>query len=182
MLDPMDNPVVLAVQARAGSLPALDSLLRLLEARLYILIRRIVGDQDRSYDILQEACWDVARGITRLRDPNRVVQWSYRIAFRRAIQARGAGRPVVAAPEPESAQEPGPLDLLIREEDHEELEKILQAMDPGHVAVVHLFYGEGWTTAEIAEALDLPAGTVRSRLHYARRAILHAARRIQKEA
>ncbi len=162
------------VRAQAGDRAALDRLLRAVQSPLLTHIAGIVQDDDAALDVLQDTLLLVARRLTRLRDPRWFRAWCYRIATREAVrQARKSKRWVELTPDelaglrdPDADDAPRyDPDLVAR------VPALIAALSPASQAVVRMHYVEGMTLAEIAEALEAPPGTIRSRLHYGLEAI-----------
>jgi len=117
---------------------------------------------------LQETLWKIARKLPSLRDPRWARAWSYRIATREAVHRthtekrwseamRGDDLNFLAVEEPD---EPFDADLVAR------LPSRLDKLSPASQIVLRMHYLEGLTHVEIAEALEVAEGTVKSRLAY----------------
>ncbi len=159
---------VLVGRAQNGDLHALDRLLRALQEPLYRHVLAIVADPHTAADVLQETLLAVCRKLRTLRDPRWFRAWSYRIATRTAIRhARREHRwtaaqgdealAALAADDPEPRFDPSLLAAL---------PAALSTLSPASQLVVRMHYMDELTLAEIAEALELAPGTVRSRLAY----------------
>jgi RNA polymerase sigma-70 factor (ECF subfamily) len=168
----MDTPhgrIDLILRAQAGDRQALDQLLRGLQDRLYAYLVGLVGDRHLAEDVLQEVFVLIWRKLFWLRDPHVFRAWVYRIAsreaFRRLRRERpwwrllGQGRDLAEAAA-EEVVEPIPPEW------RERLPALLDGLSPGSRAVLMLHYLEGLSLAEVAGALSLSAGTVKSRLAY----------------
>jgi RNA polymerase sigma factor (sigma-70 family) len=146
----------------------MDAMLRSLQPTLHRQVRAIVRDDHLAEDVLQEVLWIVCRKLGWLRDPRWIRAWALRIATREAIRRvrRERGRidtTVEESPEPiasDPSDAPPGAELLAR------LPLLLDSLSPASEAVVRLHYLEELTIAEIAEALELSSGTVKSRLNY----------------
>jgi RNA polymerase sigma-70 factor (ECF subfamily) len=164
---PLSSPVLVG-RAQSGDRQALDTLLRALQAPLFAHIRTIVGDDAAAEDALQETLLRVCRKLGTLREPRWFRAWAYRIATREAI-ARGQGErrwrewlrddalAQVPAPEAEARFDPALLAALA---------PALERVSPASRMVLRMHYLDGLTYGEIAEALGLSPGTVKSRLAY----------------
>jgi RNA polymerase sigma-70 factor (ECF subfamily) len=148
--------------ALGGSEADLEALFREHWPRAYRAAFLIVHDHAAAEDIAQEAFLAAIRRLDRFDRRRRFSPWLYKIVANRAIdwtRARAArhengGEPPESAAAPEQA--PGPYS--------EELLAALRALSPEHRAVVVLRYVAEYTPGEIARALELPRGTVNSRL------------------
>jgi RNA polymerase sigma-70 factor (ECF subfamily) len=138
----------LAARAQLGDRAALESLLRELSPPLHEHIRGIVREPDDAADVLQETLLILCRRLGTVRDHRWVRAWAYRVATREAVRAARRSR----------ASRTQPLVA--------ELPRRLGALPPGARSVLRLRYLHGLSQAEIAGALEIPLGTVKSRLAY----------------
>ncbi|HEX7166406.1 MAG TPA: RNA polymerase sigma factor [Acidimicrobiales bacterium] len=150
--------------AQRGDPRAMDALVR----ELSPYVGRICGAiaLDDGDDAMQETFIAMLRSIGSLREPAAVRGWIRRIAVREAVrvaQRRGA----VADVDAEIATPDGFVANLAAAAD---IQAVLRALAPEHRAVLVLRDLDGFTEAETAELLAVPEGTVKSRLHRARRA------------
>jgi len=141
-----------------------------LQEPLFEHIRYIIHDHQAAQDILQETLLIVARAIGQVRDPRLVVAWAMRIANRAALtHQRKAARGAETVPLTGDEADPRtdiPAERLFDPVVHERLHALLPRLPVGCGTVVRLRYLEEFTLLEVAEALELPLGTVKSRLHY----------------
>jgi len=159
----------LLVSALAGDRRAFAALAKRWQKKLLAHAWRLLGDAEAARDAVQEGWIEIVRGLPRLRDERAFPAWAYRIVTRRCAKAVGAavrrreveaelaaeGEP--AAPEAESGR------------DHERLRAAIRALPEEQRAAIALFHFEELSVAEVAVALDVPAGTVKTRLMHARR-------------
>lgn len=166
-----DPPVRLALWvalAQCGDRKALNCLLRDHQQPLYAHIVSILGDRDQSYDVLQVSLMLIARRLSSLRDLQWFRAWAYRIATREAFRAaRQSARDRALFDDvgwemaDVAADEPIYDPALVRA-----CASQVEALPAGARLVVRLHYLEELTLVEVAEALELPVGTVKSRLAY----------------
>jgi RNA polymerase sigma-70 factor (ECF subfamily) len=127
---------------------------------------------DHADDAMQETFIAVLRALPRLREPAALRGWVRRIAVREAVRvARRAERVVPLDPtDPARAPLPEvpPLDVAVVVD----VRATLAGLSPEHRAILVLRDLEGWSEAEVAEALAIPAGTAKSRLARARAAFV----------
>lgn len=159
---------LLVLRAQAGHDDAIGLLVRVWHTRLLRHARRLAGQDDDPEDILQDAWMDIARGLHTLDDPGRFNAWAYQIVTRRCAlgirrqqRRRAVTREVIArnASEPEH---PPAVDVS------DEVRAALRKLPAEQRAILELRYVEDFSIQQIAQALGLAAGTVKSRLYYAR--------------
>ncbi len=150
--------------AQNGSVPDLEHLFRVHWPRAYRAAYLIVHDSAAAEDIAQEAFVAAVRALDRFDRRRPFTPWLHRIVANRAIDwARArAARAEVALPEGA-----GPVAPERSSGDPQVLAAGLVELTPEHRAVIVLRYLLDYTPGEIAELLDLPRGTVNSRLRRA---------------
>ena len=156
---------MLVMLARQGDRKALESLAARWRPRHYAHARRLAGSHEAAADAVQDAWAAIPGGLRRLREPSRFAAWSYSIVTRKCIDQgrRRARQPIMAGEaDDQAAASSDPGDAM-------DLRRAMAALPPDQRAAIALFYGEDMTTSEIAEALHLPQGTVKTRLFHARR-------------
>jgi RNA polymerase sigma-70 factor (ECF subfamily) len=134
--------------------------------RAYGLAWQLLGDAADAEDACQEALLAAWSAWPRLRDPDRFDAWFDRILVNACMDhlRRRARRPQSMLPDdPEIADR----DALAGSADRDDIGRALGRLSPEHRAAVVLRYWADLSTDAIAERLGVPAGTVRSRLHYA---------------
>jgi RNA polymerase sigma-70 factor (ECF subfamily) len=164
----MDTDLV--IQAQGGDEEAFASLAVAVGDRLHAVAHRILRDIDLAEDATQQALLSIWRDLPQLRDPARFEAWSYRLLVR-ACYAEGRrnrswqpGLRLVDADTPMA-------DSSASVADRDQLERGFRRLSIDHRAVVVLHHYLDLTLDEVAEALGVPVGTVRSRLHYAMRGL-----------
>ena len=162
---PLDPRVV--VRAQLGDLRALDELLAALQEPLYLHALGIVQDGDVAADVLQDSLLIVARRLATVRDPRWCRAWAYRITTREATRAnrRRSRHSWVDIATVEHVAT-GPEEPRFEPELVARLHELLPDVPPASGGVLRLHYVDGLTLVEIAEALELSLGTVKSRLAY----------------
>jgi RNA polymerase sigma-70 factor (ECF subfamily) len=149
--------------AQAGSVSDLEALFKAHWPRAYRAAYLVVHDAGAAEDIAQEAFLAAVRALDRFDRKRPFGPWLHRIVVNRAIDwARARAFREVLDDAPEIADEsrpPGPYS--------EGVLAGLEALAPEHRAVIVLRYLLEYTPGEIAEVLDLPRGTVNSRLRRA---------------
>lgn len=162
-------------QARAGDAAAWDALFRRYQLPLYVYIFELVRDEQASLDIVQETFINAARHISSLRDDNKFGSWLFGIAHQKCIQRwRKQGREEILRDEFIQAPpefETGPDEILIREEEEAEFMNLLNQLPPPQRSVLLLHFVEDFSLVEIAGITGVSVGTVKSRLHYAKKTL-----------
>ena len=154
-----------------GDREAYADLLRTRADRLYALAQRILRDVDRTEDAVQEALVIAWRDLPELRDPDRFDAWLHRLVVRACLHEAVRQRRLVANLRVLSPDLPDRGDDFLSVADRDQLERGFRRLEPQQRAILALRHYAGFEPAEIAEILGVPAGTARSRLHHAHRAM-----------
>jgi RNA polymerase sigma factor (sigma-70 family) len=135
---------------------------------------RLCGNHDDAQDLVQEVLVRVQRGLATYQ-PGNLEGWLSRIATNAFLDdmRRRRRRPMELLPEPSSLEQVAPASSAADEQaavDHlpEHVQQALRDLPPDYRAAVVLSDVVGLTYEEIAGALDIPIGTVRSRIHRGR--------------
>jgi RNA polymerase sigma-70 factor (ECF subfamily) len=165
---------VLVLRIQSGDEYAFTELVERYHARLYAYLRTLFGSTDQVDDALQEVWFDVYRSVPKLADPGAFSAWVYRIAHNRAMRELRERRPLhVPLNEEEFAEEEDDNDS-ISGIDAGQIHGALNRLAPEHREVLVLRFMNDMSYEEIASVVDCPVGTVRSRIHYAKRALRQA--------
>jgi RNA polymerase sigma-70 factor, ECF subfamily len=160
---------LLAMRCRRGDRGALEELIRTWEPRLLYFVRRLVREEADARDVMQKTWLRVLSGIATLDDPRSLAPWLYRVARNTAYShLRSAGVQVeqlndVEMEVAESSAESFDFDDAAR------VHRGLAELSLAHREVLTLFFLEELSVEEVAGILGVPPGTVKSRLHYAKR-------------
>lgn len=158
----------LLVSARAGDRVALDALARRWQRKLLAHAWRLLGDAEAARDAVQDGWIEIGRGLHALQDERAFPAWAFRIVSRRCarIIAEQVRRRGYEAEIPDAE----PHTIAIKQaRDHDQLRAAIGALPEEQRSAIALFHFEGLSVAETAVALDVPAGTVKTRLMHARR-------------
>jgi RNA polymerase sigma-70 factor (ECF subfamily) len=163
---------LLVLRCQRGERAALEELVATWERRLFYFIRRLGCDEQDAWDVLQQTWIRVLRGLAGLKEPRNLAPWLYRIARNTAInhgQMRSLYREKLhdLKPAGEMGDDPGPPNF----EDAEQIHYGLLQLGLPHREVLTLHFLESMTVEQIASVLEIPDGTVKSRLYHARRAL-----------
>jgi RNA polymerase sigma-70 factor (ECF subfamily) len=134
--------------------------------RLYALARMILRDTELAEDATQEALVRAWRDLPTLRDVERFDAWLNRVLVRTCYDI-GRHRRRWRAEITVLPNEPSESDRTSELADRDQLERGLRRLTDDQRTILTLNFYLGLTSTEMAEALDVPAGTVRSRIHYA---------------
>jgi len=155
--------------AKDGDRDAFALLVRRWQKRLIAHALRLTGDREAARDAVQTAWGEIVRGLNRLQDERAFPAWAYRIVSRAC--ARQIGQNVrrrdiadTLADEPET--EPPDPDAGI---EGQRLRAAIRSLPPQQRAAIALFHFQEMSIAEVAVSLDVPAGTIKTRLMHARR-------------
>jgi RNA polymerase sigma-70 factor (ECF subfamily) len=171
-----DSPLIAATLA--GDSSAFGRLVGLYQDRLYNSLLRVVGSAEDAGDIVQDAFVQAFTKLDTFRGSSAFYTWLYRIAFNLAMSRARRERKTVsldglkalAGSEPVDGQ-PAPEASLEQREDVELVHAALAELSTEYRTILVLREIDGCRYEEIAEILDLPVGTVRSRLFRARMAL-----------
>jgi RNA polymerase sigma-70 factor (ECF subfamily) len=162
-------------QARVGEPAAWDVLFKRYQLPLYVYVYELVHQEQASLDIVQESFIRAARYISSLRDDAKFGSWLFGIAhqqcsrhWRENIREETLLRKMAEAPEEPFASADH---LVLREEQETEFMNLLNQLPPAQRSVLLLHYIEEFPLEEIAFITETQVGTVKSRLHYAKKAL-----------
>ena len=161
----------LAIAAGRGDRGALEALLARHTDRVHGICRRVLVNEQDALDATQEALIAIARGIRSFDGRAQFTTWCFRVATNAALdEARRRGRrptPAETLPEPADSR-PGVDDRVA---DALDIDAALARIPPEYRACLALRDLNGYDYAEIGRILDLPPGTVRSRISRGRAAL-----------
>jgi len=160
-------------QARRGDADAWDVLFKRYQLPLYTYVFELLRDEQLSLDVAQETFVSAARHIGGLRADGKFGSWLFGIAHQKCLQRWRKKRFEEVAIEDadwdlvDSADDPS--EWLIQREKEDAFMKALEQLAPAHRSTVALHFIEEFSLEEIAAITETPLGTVKSRLHYARK-------------
>ena len=157
--------------AQHGDREAFAILARTHGDRLMAIAQRILRDVGRAEDAVQQALVIAWRELPNLRDPDRFDAWLQRLlvnaSYAEARRSRDWNANVRLLP----ADGLAGLDESISIDDRDRIDRGFRRLPPDQRAILVFTHYLAMTPTEIAERLGIPVGTVRSRLHYAHRAM-----------
>jgi len=157
---------VLVDQARRGDREAFGVLAAGAVDRLYGIARLILRDTELAEDATQDALVRAWRDLPSLRDVERFDAWLYRLIVR-ACADIGRHRRRWRAEITIVPNEPAEPDRSSALADRDQLERGLRRLSDAQRTIVVLHFYLGLSPTETADALEIPVGTAKSRLHYA---------------
>ncbi len=175
---PPEHPedAVLVRKAQQGDMDAFESLVRKYQQRVYALCRRLTGAHQSADDLAQETFIKAYYALDRFDVQWPIYPWLRRIALNSGLnylKARKRERPLLegtlgARRTPFSAPADGPEERLERAEFEVRFERAVASLAADQRSVFVLRFQESMSYEEISRTLDLPIGTVMSRLNRAR--------------
>jgi RNA polymerase sigma-70 factor (ECF subfamily) len=165
----VDTKVV--IRAQNGDRAAFGLLAAEIATRFLAVSRRILRDLDLAEDATQQALVATWRDLPQLNDPARFDAWSYRLLVRACYaEGRHARRwtPNLRVLPAEEPAESGGLDAIIQ---RDQLETAIRRLSVDHRTVLVLHHYADIPLDRVAQILEIPVGTVYSRLHHAMRAM-----------
>ena len=153
-------------RARRGDHEAFSVLANGAVDRLYAIARLILRDTDLAEDATQDALVRAWRDLPTLRDVERFDAWLYRLLVRCCADI-GRRRRRWRTELTVVSIEPAEPDRAAELADRDQLERGLRRLSDAQRTILILHFYLGLSASEAADALDIPPGTARSRLHYA---------------
>jgi RNA polymerase sigma-70 factor (ECF subfamily) len=152
--------------ARRGDREAFSVLAGGAVDRLYAIARLILRDAELAEDATQDALVRAWRDLPTLRDVERFDAWLYRIVVRACAdigrhRRRAGVEFTILTVEPSESDRTGEL------ADRDQIERGLRRLSEAQRTILILHYYVGLSPSEAADALEIPLGTAKSRLHYA---------------
>ena len=156
----------LVQRARRGDREAFSVLAGAAVDRLHAVARLILRDADLAQDATQEALVRAWRDLPTLREVERFDAWLYRVTVRACSDARRTRQRWHSELALVSG-EPSEHDRSEELADRDELERALRRLSDAQRTVLVLTFYLGFSPGDVADAMDIPVGTAKSRLHYA---------------
>jgi RNA polymerase sigma-70 factor, ECF subfamily len=161
-------------RCRTGDDTAFAELVDRYKDLVYGLIYRMVRDRSLADDLAQDVFLKVHRGLPYFRGEARLSTWIYRIVQNACVQTRTGRRPEVSIDDGQDLDRPprqfGSVDQAFGAiEDRDRLDKALAQLPPNYRMLVVAHYMRGVQYESLAEALNLPLGTVKTHLYRAKR-------------
>ena len=156
-------------RASRGQVDAFNVLVSRWEKRIYNYLLRLVKNREDALDLAQNSFLKAYQNLKKLEDPDRFAPWLYRIAHNEAYSQLRRNRPETGGDENvfEPWIEPGPSRRLLPVETRLAVERALTVLSEEQREAVNLKVYQGFKFEEMAEILQCPVSTVKSRLYTA---------------
>jgi RNA polymerase sigma-70 factor (ECF subfamily) len=164
----------LVERAMAGDHDAFSELARVRIGRLYAIAVLILRDPGRAEDATQEALVAAWRDLSALRDPDRFDAWLRRLLVRACHREARRARSRSTIDVDVRSIEPAVPDETLLLADRDQIERGFRSLDLDQRSVIVLHFYVGLPLPAVADALGIPLGTAKSRLHRATRALRSA--------
>ena len=160
-------------RAQRGDREAFGELVEQFERTVHAICLRRLGNPSEAVELTQEVFLHVMRRIGQLREPERFAGWlrqvTVRMAINRATRRNEPSSVETVVLEGASGTHSDPLDELITRERAQRLYEGLARLKSLDRETLVAFYIQGQSLVEMAERLDAPLGTIKRRLHTARK-------------
>jgi len=161
----------LALRCQSGEPDGFEDLVRVMERPLLYYAGKLLGNQERALDALQEVWIRAFRGIRKLKDPGSLRPWLYRIAYGVSVDRIRREVSRVRAEETHSEGFDETAEIGFDAGDVAAIHQALDQLDLRHREVLVLHFIEDFSVAEVATVIGCPEGTVKSRIHHAKKAM-----------
>lgn len=166
---PQVDDLTCLAQIASGDRAAFDRLYRRYYERLFRFVLRVTGRMNLVEDVINDTMIVIWRKAGEYRAAAQASTWIFGIAYRKALKALSKeSRMAEAADQPTESGEAPPPDALDRDGLHAAIRQAVMQLPPDHRAVVDLTFFFNRSYEEVAQILDCPVGTVKSRMFHAR--------------
>jgi RNA polymerase sigma-70 factor (ECF subfamily) len=168
-IDQNADDIVCLTEIARGDRAAFERLYRRYYDRLFRFVLRVTGRINVAEDVINDTMMVIWRKAGEYRAAAKASTWIFGIAYRKALKA--LSRELRSANGADEALEQGeapPPDRLDREGVHAAIRQAVMLLPPEHRAVVDLTFFFNRSYEEVAQILDCPVGTVKSRMFHAR--------------
>ena len=169
MTDETDAELV--VRCSGGDRHAFETLLSRYERQLFGAAFRILHNREDAFDVTQTAFMRAYEHLDRYDRSQSFHTWLYRIAVNAALDLARSRHPQDALSDEITDQGDGPEAVAVGEQRDFAIQAALMELNPGYRAVIVLKHLQGLSYEEIAQVLECPVKTVKSRLFTARQTL-----------
>ena len=162
----------LMLRLKDGDRQAFDAIVKRYRDRMVSYAFRMVGSAELAQDVAQETFVRVYKSASTFRDDGRLAPWLYRIASNVCLSERTKRAKEALNVDYDTLEDMHDSGVLVEDQvmaaiSSQRLGRAIEQLSPQHKAALTLHVYQGLSYAEIGEALDIPTGTVKSRLFYA---------------
>jgi len=164
-------------KVQRGDADAFETLVRRHEKKIFNLLYRWLGDYDEAAEVAQEVFLSAFRAIKRFRGDSSFATWLYRIGVnhaknrRKSLQVARQRQQATEVSDPPGDPTSDPAEGVEQRERQDLVQRGLNEIDADDAVLILLHDLQEVRYEEISETLDIPLGTVKSRLHRARQAL-----------
>lgn len=169
MADDADPALVL--RYRGGERHAFDALMARHSRRVFAVAFRLLNNREDAFDVAQIAFLKAYQHLDQYDPDQSFGPWLCRIAVNEALDRIRAQHATQALDDALVDNHEGPVELAIREQDDDALQRALRRLQVGYRTVIVLKHLQGCSYEEMAQILACPVKTVKSRLYTARQAL-----------
>ncbi len=167
-----DDDLTLIQRVVARDRHAFETLYRRYYQRLYGYLLKMLRRPDLVEEVLNDVMMVVWSSAGRFNHQSKFSTWMFGIAYNKALKAFNNASKHPPEPDtnlPEMLDLEGPERALMRQETREALGQALQSLSPTHRSVIEFAFFHGFSYSEIAEMMDCPVNTVKTRIYHARK-------------
>ena len=160
-----------------GEPDAFEMLVRRHQKTIFNLVYRMLGDYDDAAEVAQEVFLSAYRSIAQFRGAANFSTWLYRIALnhastrRRSLATSKQRNVALSTTDPVDDRHPDPVNAVLQKEIQQRVQSALNSLAPADATIILLRDMQDVPYQEMAKMLELPVGTVKSRLHRARQTL-----------
>ena len=168
----MEEIETVVIQARKGDIDAFCDLVRRFQDMAYGYSFSLLGDFHLAQDAAQEAFVEAYRNLSQLREPAAFAGWFRRVVFKHCDRFLRGRRPATVSVDEVArvvSDHPGPTEIAELNQMKDEVLKAIRALPKHERTATSLYYIDGYSQKEIADFLEVPERTVKSRLHSSRK-------------
>jgi RNA polymerase sigma-70 factor (ECF subfamily) len=179
-----DEAIILLQKISNGDEQAIADFYRLYETRLYKFIKSKLNDSFEAYDILNETFLEVWKKANTFQGRSKVSTWLFGIAYYKTMDRLRKKKLVLMGDDDFSDiidESPGAMSCLVRADNAESIRHCLNALKAAHRAVMELTFFEDMSYSEIAEVVNCPENTVKTRMFHAKQAMKNCLQKSMEE-
>ena len=169
---------LLILKCHEGDTKAFELLIKRWNKKLIYFACKFTHDVETAQDVVQNAWIAIHKGIFKLQDPSKFSTWAFRITYNKSMDAL---RHAKIKSEVELNDQVDIEDEIEPDDSWSTIDKLLKKLPKQHKLILTLFYLEQQSIKQIASVLELPEGTVKSRIFYARELLKRKYKEVQHE-